>query len=71
MKKKFGILFEKKIEISELSEITTTNLIQLLHSDDEQNPANQSPTKSQFAKPKAPGAGTRGPRRLLKTPEDQ
>jgi len=71
LKKKFGILFEKKLELSEPSELTMDYLIQELHPEYIQAGAATTTARASFAKPKAPSS--RGPRRLVKsgeTPDD-
>ncbi|CAF0863300.1 unnamed protein product [Adineta ricciae] len=63
LEKKYGISFEKKLEICDPADLTTDYLMQQLHPEIAANAA-----KSSFAKPKAPGS--RGPRRLLKTTDE-
>ncbi|CAF1124371.1 unnamed protein product [Didymodactylos carnosus] len=65
IEKKFAVVFDKKIEITEPSELTTEYLFQLLHPVE-----NRTSLKTQFSKPKLPGAGSRGPRRLVKTTDE-
>ncbi|CAF0782818.1 unnamed protein product [Didymodactylos carnosus] len=65
IEKKFGVMFDKKIEITEPTELTSEHLLELLHPVE-----HQVSSKSQFAKPKLPGAGSRGPRRLVKTTDE-
>ncbi|CAF0820152.1 unnamed protein product [Rotaria sp. Silwood1] len=58
IEKKFGIVFDKKLEISDSTDFTMEYLIEQLHSE----PLDNTTTTS-FAKPKAPSS--RGPRRLV------
>ncbi|UJR10174.1 hypothetical protein I4U23_014390 [Adineta vaga] len=63
VEKKYGINFEKKLEICDPTDLTMDYLMQHLHPELAANT-----TKSTFAKPKAPSS--RGPRRLLKTTDE-
>jgi len=64
IERKFGIHFDKKLEICDPNDLTTDYLIQQLHPEVLANAA-----KSSFAKPKAPAS--RGPRRLVKSSDNQ
>ncbi|CAF2174953.1 unnamed protein product [Rotaria magnacalcarata] len=57
---KFGLTFDKKLEIADASDFTMEYLMQELHPEVAAN----ATASSSFAKPKAPS--TRGPRRLVK-----
>ncbi|CAF2387793.1 unnamed protein product [Rotaria sp. Silwood2] len=61
IEKKFGIICDKKLEISDSTDFTMEYLIEQLHSDTSGN----TTTTSSFARPKVPAS--RGPRRLVKT----
>jgi len=58
IEKKFGITFERKLELCDITDLTTDYLFQQLHPE-----AVASAVKASFAKPKA---ASRGPRRLVK-----
>ncbi|CAF1216208.1 unnamed protein product [Adineta steineri] len=60
IEKRMGIIFDKKLELCDPTDLTMEYLMQELHPEILANKA-----KSSFAKPKAPSS--RGPRRLLKT----
>lgn len=64
IEKRFGIHFEKKLEICDPTDLTNDYLTQQFHPEVLSNT-----TKSSFAKPKAPSS--RGPRRLVKTTDNQ
>ncbi|CAF0938672.1 unnamed protein product [Rotaria sordida] len=63
IEKKFGIIFDKKLEISDSTEFTMEYLIEQLHSEASGNTTTS--LSSSFAKPKAPSS--HGRRRLIKT----
>ncbi|UJR35849.1 hypothetical protein I4U23_028593 [Adineta vaga] len=59
IEKKFGITFDRKLELCDINDLTNDYLFQQLHPE-----VLASASKTSFARPKAPS--TRGPRRLLK-----
>ncbi|CAF0906034.1 unnamed protein product [Adineta steineri] len=63
IEKKFGINFDRKLEVCDITDLTNDYLFQQLHPEASVNVA-----KTSFARPKAPS--TRGPRRLLKTADN-
>ncbi|CAF1002276.1 unnamed protein product [Rotaria sordida] len=63
IEKKFGISFDRKLELCDISDLTHDYLFQQLHPE-----SIASTGKTAFAKPKAPSS--RGPRRLVKSNEN-